>query len=300
MTSPPPTGSMFPPARINQCIRLAASISSGAFRKSLWSLTVQGLVALAWLAAPPFASAEDAPRVLADKEFFTKGSFIAYAGPWSTYFGTGMALKHGVDYADEIALHPDAFPADVELSWHWPLATPKNAGVYGYNALSFGNYDGGSPQVPVEPRQVKAVGTLTETFRFTMPRSIGDYNVLSELFLTPEKGTEKKVAEVGFLLRPAQSGIAFADAGEQLGTFTDASAHAWKVAKQAGPQGPYYMFMPAAPVLSGTIDFKAALDFLRAKSQLTGEEWFNGLAFGVEPEKGSGSIHVEVLSVSYQ
>ncbi len=270
-------------------------------RRALWSWAARGLLVLAGLAGVTFVSAEDtAPRVLADKEFFTKGSFIAYAGPWSTYFGSGMALKHGVDYADEIAVHQDTFPANVDFSWHWPLATPKNAGVYGYNALSFGNYDGGSPQVPVESRQVKTISTLTETFRFSMPRSIGDFNVLTEFFLTSEKGSEKKVAEVGFLLRPAKSGIAFADAGEQLGTFTDASKHAWKVAKQTGPFGPYYMFMPTAgDVLSGTIDFKAGLDFLRGKGQITGEEWFNGLAFGVEPEKGSGSIHVETLSVSY-
>lgn len=244
--------------------------------------------------------ADDAPRVLADKEFFTKGSFIAYAGPWSTYFGTGMALKHGIDYADEIAVRQETFPANVDFSWHWPLTTAKNAGVYGYNALSFGNYDGGAPEVPVEPRQVKAIGTLTETFRFSVARPIGDFNVLSEFFLTSEKGTEKKVAEVGFFLRSAKSAISFADAGEQLGTFTDATGRAWKVGKQPAPHGPYYMFIPAGDVLEGTIDFKAALDFLREKKQVTGDEWFNGLAFGIEPVTGSGSMKVESLAVDYK
>jgi len=47
-------------------------------------------------------------------------------------------LKHGVDYADEIAVRPATFPANVEFAWHWPLVPPKDTGVYGYNALSFG------------------------------------------------------------------------------------------------------------------------------------------------------------------
>ena len=238
--------------------------------------------------------------MLADKEFFTKGSFIAYAGPWSTYFGTGLELKHGIDYVDEIAVRPESFPANVDFSWHWPLVPAKNAGVYGYNALSFGNYDGGSPEVAVESRQIKTISTLTETFRFSTARPIGDFNLLTEFFLTSEKGSEKKVAEIGFFLRTAKSAIAFADAGEQLGTFTDASGRAWKVGKQPAPHGPYYMFIPTGDVLEGSVDFKAALDFLRAKGQLTGEEWFNGLAFGIEPIAGSGSVHVESLAVSYK
>lgn len=270
---------------------------------SRWSRVgslVIGLIALALIAGPSIAFAEETPRILADKEFFTKGSFIAYAGPWSTYFGTGKALKHGVDYADEIAVRPETFPANVEFSWHWPLTTAKNAGVYGYNALSFGNYDGGTPEVAVTPRQVKSIGALTETFHFAMARPIGDFNVLSEFFLTSEKGTEKKVAEVGFFLRPAKSAITFADAGEQLGTFTDVTSRAWKVGKQPAPHGPYYMFITVGDVLEGTIDFKAALDFLRAKGHVTGEEWFNGLAFGIEPVTGSGSLRVESLSVRYE
>lgn len=256
------------------------------------------LIGFAWVAAPSFAIAET-PVILADKEFYTKGNYIAYAAPWSTYSGAGAALKQGVDFVDEIAVQPDAFPANVEFSWHWPLTPAKSTGVYGYNALSFGSYDGGVPQSPIAPRQVKEIGTLAETFCFEMARPVGDFNVLTEFFLTKKAGGEK-VAEIGCFLRAAKSAIAFANAGEQLGTYTDASGRAWKVAVQSAPAGPYYMFIPTAPVLSGSFDFKAALDFLRAKGRLTGEEWFNGLAFGVEPVAGSGSLRVRSLSVVYK
>jgi hypothetical protein len=260
-----------------------------------------GLIALALtLAGPPFTLAEEAPRVLADKAFYTKGSFIAYASPWSVDVAGGPALKQGVDYADEFVVRPGTFPADVEFSWHWPLTPPKHTGVYGYNAVSFGSYHGGVPEVPVPARQVKEIGTLSETFRFEMARPLGDFNVLTEFFLAKESSGEPKVAEIGFFLRAAKSAIPFADAGEQLGTFTDASGRAWKVAKQPAPHGPFYMFIAAGEVLEGTIDLKAALDFLRSKKHVTGEEWFTGLAFGVEPVSGSGSLRLQSLSVTYK
>jgi len=252
------------------------------------------------LAAMPLASTAGEPRILGDKEFYTKGSFIAWAGSWSVDVPGSPAYKRGVDYADEIAVHPETFPANVELSWHWPLTPPKVTGVYAYNAVSYGSYDGGVPATPITPRQVKDIHTLSENFRCTMARPVGDYNALTEFFLASKSNGEGKVAEIGFLLRIAKSGLAFANAGEQLGVFTDASGRAWKVAKQGAPAGPYYMFLPEGEITEGTVDFKGALDFLRAKGRITGEEWFTGLAFGVEPTEGSGSLKLEKLEVSYQ
>jgi hypothetical protein len=252
------------------------------------------------LAGSTLARGDEATRVLADKENFTKGSFLAYAGPWSVEVPGGPALKHGVDFMDEIAVRPETFPAHTAFTWHWPLTPSKSTGVYGYNSVSFGSYYGGVPEVPVPARQLKDIGTLTETFHFSVARPIGDFNVLTEFFLAGAASGEPKNGEIGFLLRPAKSAIQFADAGEQLGTFKDAAGREWKVAQQRAPQGAYYMFMAAGEVLDGTVDFKAALAFLQSKSKITGEEWFTGLAFGIEPITGSGSLELEKLSVSYK
>lgn len=260
------------------------------------SLLLAGIIA----SEVAFALGEEAPRILADREFYTKGSFIAYAAPWSVDVGGGPALKHGMDFADEIAVRPQTFPANAEFSWHWPLIPPKHTGVYGYMAVSFGSYHGGVPQLPVPARQVKVIGKLEETFRFDLAHPIGDFNVLTEFFLAETADGEHKVAEIGFFLRPAKSALLFAEAGEQLGDFKDLVGRAWKVAKQPAPYGPFYMFIPAGEVLAGTIDFKAALEFLRAKKRVTGEEYFTGLAFGVEPVAGSGSLRLQDLSVSYE
>lgn len=241
----------------------------------------------------------EGPVVLTDQKFYTKGSFIAYAAPWSTYQGKGAALKHGVDFADEITVDPESFPANVEFTWHWPLTPAKEAGVYGYNAVSYGSYDGGVPASPIASRQIKDIAALSETFSFEMARPIGDFNVLTEFFLTKEKLGEEKVTEIGFFLHASKSAVDFATDGEQIGSFTDATGRVWKVSVQPAPAGPYYMFLSAPDVLSGTLDFKAALDFLRAKGKLTGKEWFNGLAFGIEPVMGSGSVRLRNFSVRY-
>lgn len=286
--------------RLVRCRAVWSTFRAANFYRNEFMKPIQyyHLISLAVLAASSCAFAES-PTVLGDQKFYSKGSFIAYAAPWSTYRAPGSALKHGVDFADEIAVQPDTFPANVEFSWHWPLTPAKSTGVYGYNAVSFGSYDGGLPQVPIAARQVKEIDALVETFRFEAARPIGDFNVLTEFFLTKKAGGEK-VAEIGFFLRSAKSAIAFASAGEQLGTFTDSFSRAWKVAKQPAPHGPYYMFIPAGEVLAGSIDFKAALGFLRARGRVTGEEWFAGLAFGIEPVSGSGSLRVQSLSVTYK
>jgi hypothetical protein len=132
-----------------------------------------------------------------------------------------------------------------------------------------------------------------------MAPPLGDFNVLTEFFLTREDA-EQKVAEIGFLPRPARSAVEFANSGEQIGIFQDAEKRQWKVAVQGSPAGPYYMFMPAREVLSATVDFRAALDFLSGKGRLTGDEWFRGLAFGVEPISGSGSLRLCRLTVVFE
>jgi len=255
---------------------------------------------LAFILISLFASAfAETPRVLGDQEFFSKGNFIAYAAPWSTYSGPGAALKHGVDFLDEITVRPESFPANSEFTWHWPLTPAKGQGVYGYNALSFGSYDGGIPEKPVGPRMISEITKLSETFSFAFARPVGDFNLLTEFFLTDQSGG-KQIAEIGFFLHTSQSAISFANDGEQLGNFTDATGRVWKVSIQTAPVGPYYMFIPNGDVLTGSIDFKAALDFLREKNKLTGTEWFSGLAFGIEPITGSGSMRVKTLSVIYE
>ncbi|SEM90814.1 hypothetical protein SAMN05192583_1481 [Sphingomonas gellani] len=98
--------------------------------------------------------------VLADKVFYSSGSYSAYASPWCTMITSRLAI--GSDMIDTIDLLPSSFPNDVRIVSKVPLADPNSygCGVYGYNFVAYGNYDGGSPKITVTPRksQLRSTG----------------------------------------------------------------------------------------------------------------------------------------------
>jgi hypothetical protein len=46
-------------------------------------------------------------------------------------------------------------------------------------------------------------------------------------------------------------------------------------------------------------DFKSYFTFLTGADKLTGSEWFNGAAFGVEPLSGAGTLLISSYTPSY-
>lgn len=231
-----------------------------------------------------------------DRENYFNGPYIAFASDFSVS-ATGLPLRHGLDYRDTIIIREATFPAGTEIHWRWPK-TPVKAGVYGYMHLAYGYYSGGVPQQPVAPIQVAALGQLKTRFDVAVDASGGDFNVLSETFLTAKPAdVATKTLEVGFLTRVSQSGRRFFDQAEQLGTWTDPSGRVWEVAIVGG----YCMFIPLEGEMnSGELDYAAAFRWLVAKGRLTGREWFNGLAIGIEPTEGGGSMSIRRWDVIYQ
>jgi hypothetical protein len=83
----------------------------------------------------------------------------------------------------------------------------------------------------------------------------------------------------------------------------------WTVARRQSNyfKTSYYLFRPSdeSDQLASTVDVKALLNWLRSANQktgqvyLTGEEYFNGMATGVEPIKNSGSARFQSISVTY-
>src|ERR1700727_334949 len=74
------------------------------------------------------------PIVLGDDQFYTHGSFAAWAGPW----GKGSLSSNS--FKDTIVLQPASFPNKTAITWSWP-STPAQS-VYGFMALDYGDYDG--------------------------------------------------------------------------------------------------------------------------------------------------------------
>jgi hypothetical protein len=238
-----------------------------------------------------------ARTVLGDRDFYTRDSYIAYASPWCAQLTT--KLEVGKDLVDTISLAPSTFPNGVVIATAAPNADPTQfgCGVYGYHAISFGNYDGGSPQVPVRPRQVRSIAALTVQVEIGAQSTTGDYNLLNEFYLTSAAGdSAAKTVEIGFFLHPSTSATILARTGALIGTHTDPSGRDWEVRKV----GTFIMLLPAdhADMVSGTLDMKAVLAFLFAQKAISGEEWFNGTALGIEPVRGDTTVTIAHYGVT--
>lgn len=229
-----------------------------------------------------------------DREYYSRDSFIGYCQPWSDY--TDKTVKAGVNFENHIEIDTDTFPHATGFGWSWPDSLPTATGVRGYNHIAYGNYDSGVPAVPIAPVQVKALRTFRQSFGWEYERDSGRFNLLTECFLTKTKGdAASKIFEVGFFLHAPAETVAFCKGCAHVDSFVDQDGRSWAVTKQGGAV-PFLMFMPTADVMSDAIDMKAALAFLKSKGIITGEEWVNGVGFGVEPLAGSGSIDVQFWS----
>lgn len=235
--------------------------------------------------------------VLTDRMFYSQGSLIAYASPWCTLYTDKLVV--GVDLVNSISLVPSAFPNDTIISTKAPMDNPNlyGCGVYGYVHLAYGNYDSGVPKVAVAPVQVSAMRSSLIDFNVTRGNSTGEYNILNEFYLTSAPGaSDDKVVEIGFFLHPSATAIAFAKTGQIIGTFRDSSGRSWNVARV----GKFIMLFPedGGDVLSGTLDIKQVLTFLIGKGEITGKEWLNGMAIGVEPVRGQANVTINRWAVS--
>jgi hypothetical protein len=227
-----------------------------------------------------------------DEELYTRGSYIAYAAPWSA---RSSKLVAGKDFVDTIAIHEATFPAQTKLAWHWPLDLPTKTGVRGYNALSYGNYDSALPERPVQPVRVRDIKLGWQSFDWRHDLVTGDFNLLAEFYLTRTAGsTDAKTVEVGFMLHVPTATRAWLGKNPRLSKWRDAFGTQWNVTRNEGPGIPYIVLIPASgmDLPNGRLDVKGALDELRRLGVITGEEWLNGVAFGAEPISGSGSVTV--------
>ncbi len=270
-----------------------------ALMRALPVFLLMSLAAGAAIAENMPGSAEE--RLLGDRENYASGRFGAYASPWSVDLEK-KKLRQGIDYNDTIKVTPSRFPDGTVITWKWPQALPTVAGVYGYMHVYLGNYDGGNPPVKSPPTQVKTLKTFEQNISISYLQGDDDgFNVLNEFWLTETAGAnDKKLYEIGFMLHTNQrtAGNATKDA-EALGAYQDSHGRAWRVVRFPG-NVPYIVFIPASGEdFNGSLDIKHALEHLIGRSVISGNEWINGVAVGVEPHFGGGSISLDAWDVSF-
>lgn len=269
--------------------------------KAIW-LFVLSLFSLSLSSQAP-AQTQPAYQSIGSQQYYSKGPWIGWNAPWSCYGNTHCG-KAGVDYQDTTSIATASFPSQSQIKWYYPNHFPTNGGVWNYDALSLCKYDGGVPQNTSTciPRQAASLTKFDVSSNLSWATTIGDFNLLTEMFLWKDAGFSAKTQEIGFFQHAAPSTITYVKSGRQIGVFTDRFGTVWQVAEQPGPAGPYYMFMlpNGANLTNGTVDFAGALVFLKNKTEITGQEWVSGAALGVEVVSGSGIVFVNALSAVVQ
>ena len=262
--------------------------------KWLFLLFVALLAGLVW-----FARAGDDRLELGSREPFAKGPYHAFAQPWGAQ--ESRLVRYWAPFADKIDVDAARFPNNTRFRFTWPLWRPSSstAGVWGYSMLSFGNYDGGEGETKIPPRRVFELLDLSQRFSWSSSMALGDANLLTEFYLRSDpNNSESKLIEIGWFLHAPRATAAFVRGAQQIGRFTDASGKAWQVARDEK----YVMFLPAdaQDVRTGMIDMRAALQWLQEKRVIGGDEWFTGVAIGVEPLRGRGQVQIDRWAVTYR
>jgi hypothetical protein len=233
--------------------------------------------------------------VLRAKTPFTKHSYFAYAQPWGGE--ANFLLKYWAPHADSLRLDLKRFPNNTQIHWRWiPIKAGFGPGVWGYDGVMYGNYDGGIPERPVKPVQVRNLQELHQSFAWTLSNTFGAGNVLTEFYLRSNPAdNEAKTLEIGWLLHMPASSRRFFERAEQVGVWVDPQGRRWMVRIED-------KFLMIAPekiedVRSGTIDMLAALRWLQARNRISGDEWVSGVGFGVEPVSGFGKLTIDRWSI---
>ena len=253
-----------------------------------------GTSALAFCAAP-LNAATNAVVTLTDNQAYAASSYLAYLAP----FGKG-ALVQGLDYTESMTLSRAAFPNGVHIESNWPAASVIK-GVRNFLAVDFGDYNNTVVPDPIVSQHIKDITTLNEAHDLTVGGSIDGFDVIDDLFLTQGVGsrTTHQVEIEVFLHTPGYS-AAYVHSGSRIGSF-DAGGVTWTVSFIRGAV-PDILFMPSnqADVPSGTVDLLGMLSYLVSVGRLTGNEYFNGMALGLETGQGRGSLTINSFAVTYR
>lgn len=234
---------------------------------------------------------------LGDNQGYTVGPYTAYIQP------VGAGAMQPPAYQDSACVTA-SFPDQTGFMWSWPANT---AGVVSWLAIDFGDYDNTVPQTPIDRSQLQhinqlALGSAAQPFQILTSGVLDDFDIIIDMFLTSAPGsTSPQTHEIEVFLHAPAYSQAYVNSLLPIGTFTDANSVAWQCVINKGltPHDILFMRVDRADVLSGSIDVRAMLLWLVTEKWCGSNEYFNGLAVGVEVQQGAGSAAIQSLSVTY-
>jgi len=238
--------------------------------------------------------------------FITKGNFKSYAkagSPWSAYTGMWGHYRATDLFAESsMKIVPETFPVGTRFNWD-VVPSSQWGGINGYLTVSYGNYSDSPGQIT--PLQVDNIGSLDVDISWTYAGNASS-GLLSELWLSSQSaawGSFPQTHEIGFLPKLSASSQTWAAGLTVVGTGSFvANGITWNVRQSTAADGstPYYIaYRPGYADFKGVLPYVNLFSFLKSAGKITGGEWVNGLAFGVEPLSGAASLTIDKFEVTY-
>ncbi len=257
------------------------------------------LPALAQPAPAPVSAtvSASAMQTLGERANFQDGAFTGYVQP----FNAGK-LRPGDGRQQSMAVAPGRFPAGTVFSHAWPASYPCPAGVWGFNAVSYGNYYGTTAKAPIAPKRVREIETLTQAVDIAMSGDARGFNAIFDAFLTRDAGDfTHRVIELDVQLHASDIARAFIRKLTDRGTWNDPGGTAWRIYTDPKTTAPVVLYaLPDQDVTRGTLDVGSLLKWMTAAGIITGDEWYNGHALGSEPVQGAGALTLNTVAVTYR
>lgn len=229
---------------------------------------------------------------------YVKAPYSLYSGVFSVFIPGNDALRFSLD----ASVFPTQFPAKTRLEWD---VTPGSwGGINGYQHIDYGNYDD-SPTT-LTPKQTKNITSMMVDCNWTFP-GVNQSGLLCECWLTPASHASGPVSntavfEVGFFPKCSPGSQAYAAGAIPVGSFVDVNGVTWNVGQEVSGVGAFPYFVATRNSYAehqGVLDFKSYFAFLQTQGKITGNEWFNGVAFGPELYIGSGVVTVDTFATTY-
>lgn len=223
---------------------------------------------------------------------------------WSAFeamFGIYDPNNSNMSYSCQLGVRQDVWPNRTRFYWSVTPDGRQPEKINGYFHLDYGNYDDSARSIT--PRKITDITQMTITADWTYTGDIYS-GMLSECWLSSTArptGPAQYANEIGYFSRCSPAVTSYVQSLPDLGTFTDASGTVWRVADaSSGSNQPYYMaYRQGYADHHGPLHYKDYFTFLVSKGKLTGQEWFNGVAYGAEPTHGTSELTILSITATY-
>ena len=259
------------------------------------------IIVLAALISQPYTFSAAGERTLPVTITADWAGYGMKAGPWWVYTNPWNkgSLVNRVDYTQSITVIPETMPNGTVIAWSWPNQIPDH--VYAGPFLCYGVYADGHTAAGIRPlpKQISTISILQIQHNVSISGYTNNFDVIYDGYLTATPGGDYHgVPEISIFVHSPPGSLTFNQSlSPRYSGYVDADGMAWDMAWHNSQ----IAIWPhtGADVLVNTIDRKAMLDYLIAQGQLTGNEWFNGIAIAAEPLRYTGTLTVNSISVTY-